>query len=243
MSALETMQSGVDYTSKRYFNENYSKPEFQNMNDGELQYSSIVYAGEMLKGVIQSSNTNDRIYTAYTRSGNLRYDMQALTKDIMKTELLKNIVNVASWHRINDTLAANQMGDKIFPNMSDDQISVVVFNSLERYGAEKGYELLDDPAILESACRTFAWYRRTYDMTEKKGYINDGTNLVPQYGENNVRSQLDTISKNHNTAIRINDDIDVYYARFCDRPKGVDTTVLENYGYDANGGFSGFGRK
>ena len=244
MNTLEIMQNGIDYTNKRLYEQNRALPEYQDMTDGQLQYQSVLYSSQILDMVSKSSDQSDKIYTAYTRSGNLRYDMQTLTSDAIKNELLKNMVNVASWHRIKGTMVSKQIGDQInTQSMSDDQISVVMLNNLERYGAEKGYELLNDPNILASACRTFAWYRRSYEMTEVVGYINNGSNLEPVYNKNAHREELDVISQSYPLAVDINHDLDVYYARYENSPKGVDTSVLDSYGYDGYGGFSGFGRK
>jgi len=244
MTNLEIMQKGLDYTNRRFYEQNRPLPEYQNMTDGELQYQAVLYSSQMFDMVSKSSDPSDRIYTAYTRSGNIRYDMQKLTSDDIKHELLKNIVNVASWHRIKGTMASKQMGEEInVNNMSDDQISVVMLNNLEHHGAEKGYELLNDPMVFASACRSFSWYRRSYDMTEVVGYTNDGGNLTPVYAENSHRKELDVISQNHPLAVNINHDLDVHYARYGNHLKGVDTSVLDSYGYDGYGGFSGFGRK
>lgn len=54
---------------------------------------------------------------------------------------------------------------------------------------------------------------------------------------------MDYIARTNQAAIYMNNELDVYYARYGDRPKGVDVSGLDSFGYDANGGFRGFGRK
>lgn len=146
--------------------------------------------------------------------------MASLGSDSIKNELLKNIVNVASFHISKNTRAGMQLGDQFSSTMNYDQIAVVLFNNITRHGVEKGYELLNDANILFSVCNSFADYRR-----EGK------------------KETLDYIGKTNSAAMYIHNELDTYYARYGDKPKEADTTVLDSHGYDSNGGFSGFGRK
>ena len=119
-----------------------------------------------------------------------------------------------------DTRAGNELGSVIRPGMSSDQIAVVVMNAMVNDGVEKGYEMLNNPNVLFSACQSFAEYRKP--------------------GNNHT---MDYIARTNQAAIYMNNELDVYYARYGDIPKGVDVSVLDSFGYDANGGFRGFGRK
>lgn len=213
MTNLETMERGIDYTRYRYMNEMNSR-----LSPFELDKHAVEYSGQVLFKVL--NDPEGTLCNGYTRQGNLRQDMASLTHDSIKTELLKNIVNVAVYQRLTDTRAGNELGGVIRPGMTSDQISVVVMNAMVNEGVLKGYEMLNDPNVLFSACQSFANYRRP-----------------------GIKEMMDNVSKTNNVAIHMNNELDIYYARYGDRPKGVDTTVLDSYGYDANCGFSGFGRK
>lgn len=210
MTNLETMEKGCYYTRTSYMNAYYNQ-----LTSSELDSQSIEYSAISLYNVL---NSPDGMCNHYTRQGNLRYDMAALGKDSIKNELLKNVVNVAVYQRLNDTRAGNELGDLIRPGMSSDQVAVVLMNAMVNNGVEKGYEMLDDPNVLLSACQSFAQYRRE-----------------------GLKEVMDNISVTNQAAIYMNNELDIYYARYGDRPKGV-TSNLDSYGYDSNGGFSGFSR-
>lgn len=213
MTNLETMERGIDYTRYRYMNEMNDK-----MSPFELERHAVEYSSQVLfKNLCDPEGTP---CLGYTRNGNLRSDMANLTHDAMKNEMLKNIVNVAVYQRINDTRAGNELGGVIRPGMSSEQVAVVLMNVMVAEGVEKGYEMLNDPNVLFSVCNSFGEYRKP-----------------------GMREQMDNIARTNNVAIHMNNELDTYYARYGDRPKGVDTNSLDGYGYDANGGFSGFGRK
>ena len=213
MSNLETMERGIDYTRYRYMNEMNDK-----MSPFELERHAVEYSSQVLFKVL--SDPEGTLCNGYTRQGNLRQDMANLTHDSIKNELLKNVVNVAVYQRLNDTRAGNELGVLIRPGMTSDQISVVLMNAMVNGGVEKGYEMLNDPNILFSACQSFSEYRKP-----------------------GMKEQMDNIARGNNIAIHMNNELDTYYARYKDRPNGVDVSGLDSFGYDANGGYSGFGRK
>lgn len=213
MTNLEIMNLGITDTTNRYM-EAYQST----MSPSELDEKSAAYSAQALYKVI---NSPDGLCNDYTRKNNLRYDMAALGKDAIKNELLKNIVNVATYQMVYDTRAGNELGTIVRPGMTSEQIAVVVFNQMSREGVGKGYEMLNDPNVLFSACQTFAYYQ----------------------GSISRRNAMNNIGQTNPGAIQLNDELDLHYARYGDAPKGVDTSNLESYGYDANGGFSGYGRK
>lgn len=215
MTNLEIMNFGITSTTNRYM-EAYQ----HNMTPSELDVKSAAYSAQALYKVI---NAPDGMCNDYTRKNNLRFEMASLGKDAIKNELLKNVVNVATYQVINDTRAGNELGTIIRPEMTNEQIAVVLFNAMVREGVEKGYEMLNDPNILYSACESFAFYQ----------------------GSIKRKNTMDNISETNPAAIEMNNELDIYYARYGDRkaPLGVDTTSLDGYGYDNNGGFSGYGGK
>ena len=210
MTNLETMEKGCYYTRTSYMNAYYNQ-----LTSAELDSQSIEYSALSLYNVL---NSQDGMCNNYTRQGNLRYDMAELGKDSIKNELLKNIINVAIYQRINDTRAGNELGDVLRPGMNGDQIAVVLMNSMVNSGVEKGYEMLENPDVLFSACHSFAHYRRE-----------------------GLKEIMDNISVTNPLALYMNNELDTYYAKYGDRPRGV-TANLDSYGYDSNGGFSGFSR-
>ena len=215
MTNLEVMNIGITDTTNRYM-EAYQN----NMTPSELDAKSAAYSAQALYKVLISP---DGMCNDYTRKNNLRYEMAALGKDAIKNELLKNIVNVATYQVMHDTRAGNELGTMIRPGMTNEQISVIVFNAMSREGVEKGYEMLNDPNILFSACQSFAYYQ----------------------GSISRKNAMSNIAQTNPAAIELNNELDLHYARYGDRPAplGVDTSSLDSYGYDANGGFSGYGRK
>lgn len=215
MTNLEVMNFGITDTTHRYM-EAYQ----HSMSPAELDEKSAAYSAQALYKVI---NSPDGMCNDYTRKNNLRYEMAALGKDAIKNELLKNIVNVATYQVVHDTRAGNELGTMIRPKMTNEQIAVVVFNAMSREGVEKGYEMLNDQNILFSACQSFAFYQ----------------------GSISRKNAMSNIAQTNPVAIQMNNELDLHYARYGNRPAplGVDTTKLDNYGYDNNGGFSGFARK
>ena len=189
MTNLDIMNLGVINTTNRYM-EAYQ----YRMSPEELEQKSAEYSGLALYKVI---NSPDGMCNDYTRQNNLRYEMAALGKDAIKNELLKNMVNVATYQIINDTRAGNELSSKIRPNMNNEQISVVLLNAMSREGVEKGYEMLNDPNILFSACQTFAFYQGS--ITRK-----------------NVMNNIATTNR---AAITLNNELDLYYARYGDKSK------------------------
>ena len=194
MTNLDIMNLGVINTTNRYM-EAYQ----YRMSPEELEQKSAEYSGLALYKVI---NSPDGMCNDYTRQNNLRYEMAALGKDAIKNELLKNMVNVATYQIINDTRVGNEFSSKIRPNMNNEQISVVLLNAMSREGVEKGYEMLNDPNILFSACQTFAFYQGS--ITRK-----------------NVMNNIATTNR---AAITLNNELDLYYARYGDKSKNIQTS-------------------
>lgn len=194
MTNLDIMNLGVINTTNRYM-EAYQ----YRMSPEEIEQKSAEYSGLALYKVI---NSPDGMCNDYTRQNNLRYEMAALGKDAIKNELLKNMVNVATYQIINDTRAGNELSSKIRPNMNNEQISVVLLNAMSREGVEKGYEMLNDPNILFSACQTFAFYQGS--ITRK-----------------NVMNNIATTNR---AAITLNNELDLYYARYKDKSKNIQTS-------------------
>ena len=194
MTNLDIMNLGVINTTNRYM-EAYQ----YRMSPEELEQKSAEYSGLALYKVI---NSPDGMCNDYTRQNNLRYEMAALGKDAIKNELLKNMVNVATYQIINDTRAGNELSSKIRPNMNNEQISVVLLNAMSREGVEKGYEMLNDPNILFSTCQTFAFYQGS--ITRK-----------------NVMNNIATTNR---AAITLNNELDLYYARYGDKSKNIQTS-------------------
>jgi len=201
MTNLEVMNFGITDTTHRYM-EAYQ----HSMTPSELDEKSAAYSAQALYKVI---NSPDGMCNDYTRKNNLRYEMAALGKDAIKNELLKNIVNVATYQVVHDTRAGNELGTMIRPGMTSEQISVIVFNAMSREGVEKGYEMLNDPNILFSACQTFAYYQ----------------------GSISRKNAMSNIAQTNPAAIQLNNELDLHYARYGDRPKNADTTVLDGTSY------------
>jgi len=214
MTNLEIMDRGVFYTWNAYMNAKQGT-----MSNEAIDVRAVDYSAQCLYNVINKPDS----YAMYTRTDNLRKDMASLTPDAIKNELLKNVVNVATYHRAkNDySIAGREMGVEFRFGLPSDHNAVILLNIMEQEGIEAAYEKLNDPTILLSACDTFAKYRG--EMTRKKDII--------AVAENNPGVQY------------LHNELDAYYTKWGDRPKGVDVTALDSYGYDANGGFSGFGRK
>jgi len=217
MSNLEIMEKAVNFTNESYCKYYSKEVESGKIKSSELESAAVEYSGKILFNVLIKT---PGVYKSYTRQGNLRQDIINLSDDSIKTELLKNIVNVATYHRIKDTRAGNRISDVFDNTLTDDEIAVVLLNNLVNHGVERGYEILNNPMILASVCKTFAKFRRP-----------------------DIKEMLDNISKTDKSAMYVNNEIDIYYARYGERPKGVDISGLDSYGYDVNGGFSGFGRK
>lgn len=203
MTNLETMEKGVDFTRKAYVNYYAGKIDPEDVSRGADQYSA-----EALYKVLTSETG---MCSSYTRKGNLRYDMAGLGKDAIKNELLKNIVNVATYHISSNTIPGRELGDSFRDNMNCDQVAVVLFNNVAQYGAQKGYELLNDSNILFNACVSFARYR----SSEK-------------------RDVMDQIGRINNGAIYVHHELDVYYARYGDRQ---DVSDMAGFSYLEEAGF------
>lgn len=194
MTNLDIMNFGITDTTHRYM-EAYRN----SMSPIELEQKAAEYSGGALYKVVTSQ---DGMCSDYTRRNNLRYEMAALGKDAIKNELLKNVVNVATYQVVNDTRAGNELGTLIRPGMTNEQISVVIFNVISREGVEKGYEMLNDPNVLFSACQTFAFYQ----------------------GSISRKNAMDNIAVTNPGAIHLNNELDIYYARYGDRPQNIEVS-------------------
>ena len=210
MTNLEVMDKAVSFTKGAWMKAYYSRVQNGNISYGDLEEQAIEYSSQALCKVLNSENG---MCSDYTRTDNLRYDMANLGKDSIKTELLKNVVNVATFHKMNDTIFGNHIGTVITDGMSSDQVAVVLFNDIAENGVESGYNKLSDSMALESVCKVFSRYRT-----------------------GNMKQTLDNISKTNSAAMYVNNEIDTYYARYGDRPKGVDTTVLNQQDDPGYGG-------
>lgn len=201
MTNLEVMDRAVSYTSGVWMNAYYNQVQTGAISYGALEEQANEYSAQVLFKVL---NSPDGMCNDYTRTDNLRYDMANLGGDSIKTELLKNVVNVAVYHKNNDTVFGNQIGTEITNDMSSDQVAVVLFNKLVEQGVESGYESLNDPKVMMNVCKVFSRYRKP-----------------------GMKETLDNIAKTNNAAMYVNNEIDTYYARFGDRSKSNDTTVLD----------------
>lgn len=199
MTNLEIMEKAVECTMTMYSNKYSGLVTTGSISSEKLEMESIKYSGDVLFKVL---NSTPGVYSAYTRRENLRQEMVELSFDSIKTELLKNVVSVAMYNRLNNTRASNQIGNCFSDNLTDEEIAVILLNNLIDYGVERGFELLNDPVILASVCRVFA-----YSKTKQR------------------KAAFEEISNNNQVARYVNNEIDIYYARFCDRKK-QDTTVL-----------------
>ena len=199
MTNLEIMEKAVECTMTMYSNKYSGLVTTGSISSEKLEMESIKYSGDVLFKVL---NSTPGVYSAYTRRENLRQEMVELSFDSIKTELLKNVVSVAMYNRLNNTRASNQIGNCFSDNLTDEEIAVILLNNLIDYGVERGFELLNDPMILASVCRVFA-----YSKTKQR------------------KAAFEEISNNNQVARYVNNEIDIYYARFCDRKK-QDTTVL-----------------
>ena len=190
MSNLETLEKATSFTTGKYMQEYYPNVQNSRMSYNDLERVALNYSADALQNIMDPNKRQEWL-RAYTRQGNLRYELSAMDMDGIKNELLKNVVNVAVYHRENDTRASNELGTYFRADMTDDQRAVILFNNLVNNGVERGYELLNNPEILGSACRTFAYYRRE--------------------GKKEV---LDNIAKTNNVAVYVNNELDTYYARY-----------------------------
>lgn len=215
MTNLETMEKGLNYTKQAWMDAYYPNVTAGITTETELENDALSYSANALYKTVMSPNG---MCNNYTRQDNLRFDMAALGKDAIKHELLKNIVNVASYQIVCDSRAGNEFGTVKRDGMTSDQLAVVIYNSMNKDGVAKGYEMLNDPSVLSSVCHSFAYYR----------------------GNEKRKEAINNIGTTNPAAIQMNEELDVYYARYGDRPNQLsgDTSVLSNPGYESNGGFS-----
>jgi hypothetical protein len=215
MTNLETMEKGLNYTKQAWMDAYYPNVTAGITTEVELENDALAYSANALYQTVMAPNG---MCNNYTRKDNLRFDMAALGKDAIKNELLKNIVNVATYQIVYDTRAGNELGTMIRAGMTGEQIAVIICNAMSRDGVEKGYEMLKDPSILSSACNTFAYYK----------------------GNEKRKETMYNIGTTNPAAIQMNEELDVYYARYGDRPNQLsgDTSGLDSYGYEPSGGFS-----
>lgn len=188
MTNLEIMEKAASFTTGAYMNAYYKEVSSGNITYGDLESLAIKYSGNAIIKTLYSPNG---MCSDYTRQDNLRFDMAGIGADGIKNELLKNVVNVAVYHKMNDDRASNVLGDVYSSTFTDDQTAVMVFNSMVNNGVESGYKQLENPEVLGSVARVFAHYRR-----EGK------------------KETLDNIATTNNAAIYLNNELDTYYAKY-----------------------------
>ena len=198
MSNLEIMDKAVTFTTGAYIKAYYDHVKKGRIPLSDLDKAAIDYSGSALMRVL---NSPDGMCNDYTRKGNLRYDIASIGEIGIKNELLKNVVNVAVYNRTNHLNAEKKITEEFKQGMTDDEIAVIIFNNIVSNGVGKGYDLLNDPKILFSACRTFADYRRV----GKKEILDDisSTNNIAMY----INNELDTYCDKYNKVVTNNEYI------------------------------------
>lgn len=190
MTNLELMEKATSFTTNAYMNV-HSK-EREKGNAPSLEDDAVAYSGSALMNVLYSSTG---MCADYTRKDNLRQNVASLGKDAIRSELLKNVVNVAVYNIVNRTWSGRHLGQEAKPGMYDEQIAVAIFNGMAENGVEKGYQMLSDPNTLASVCRTFAKYRR-----EGK------------------KEELDNLAQTNKAVVYLHDQLDGWYAKYGDKP-------------------------
>ncbi len=193
MSNLEVLDRATSFTTGAYMKAYYKEVEKGIVSYNDLEKVAIYYSASSLMKVMYS---NDGICNNYTRKDNLRYDVSAIGTDGIKNELLKNVVNVTIFHKMNDTEEGKCKLKSCNKDFSDDKNAVIIFNNMVTYGLDKAYTMLSDSDILYSMCRLFSNYRR-----EGKKEI------------------LDNIASTNNVAMYLNNELDSYYAKYGKNPK------------------------
>ena len=192
MTNLETLEKGIKFTYEMY-KQTYTGDSYEEItNQTQLKNKALQYSSDVICYMLRYAPSVWA--TAYTSKGGLREDILSLSSLDVKNELLKNVVKIASYNRINDTRDSNYLGFEVNDTMSDDGVCVVLSNVMQyqENGVENVYSLLEqNDEVLKSVCRSFVSSR----IDPKKRQILDDTVATYQ------------------PANEILNDLDVYYAR------------------------------
>lgn len=192
MTNLETLEKGIKFTYEMY-KQTYTGDSYEEItNQTQLKNKALQYSSDVIYYMLRYAPSVWA--TAYTSKGGLRDDILSLSSLDVKNELLKNVVKIASYNRINDTRDSNYLGFEVNDTMSDDGVCVVLSNVMQyqENGVENAYSLLEqNDEVLKSVCRSFVSSR----IDPRKRQILDDTVATYQ------------------PANEILNDLDVYYAR------------------------------
>lgn len=192
MTNLEMLEKGIKFTYEMY-KQTYTGDSYEEItNQTQLKNKALQYSSDVIYYMLRYAPSVWA--TAYTSKGGLREDILSLSSLDVKNELLKNVVKIASYNRINDTRDSNYLGFEVNDTMSDDGVCVVLSNVMQyqENGVENAYSLLEqNDEVLKSVCRSFVSSR----IDPKKRQILDDTVATYQ------------------PANEILNDLDVYYAR------------------------------
>ncbi len=192
MTNLETLEKGIKFTYEMY-KQTYTGDSYEEItNQTQLKNKALQYSSDVIYYMLRYAPSVWA--TAYTSKGGLREEILSLSSLDVKNELLKNVVKIASYNRINDTRDSNYLGFEVNDTMSDDGVCVVLSNVMQyqENGVENAYSLLEqNDEVLKSVCRSFVSSR----IDPRKRQILDDTVATYQ------------------PANEILNDLDVYYAR------------------------------
>lgn len=192
MTNLETLEKGIKFTYEMY-KQTYTGDSYEEItNQTQLTNKALQYSSDVIYYMLRYAPSVWA--TAYTSKGGLREEILSLSSLDVKNELLKNVVKIASYNRINDIRDSNYLGFEVNDTMSDNGVCAVLSNVMQHQenGVENVYSLLEqNDEVLKSVCRSFVSSR----IDPKKRQILDDT--VATYPPAN----------------EILNDLDVYYAR------------------------------
>lgn len=192
MTNLETLEKGIKFTYEMY-KQTYTGDSYEEItNQTQLKNKALQYSSDVIYYMLRYAPSVWA--TAYTSKGGLREEILSLSSLDVKNELLKNVVEIASYNRINDTRDSNYLGFEVNDTMSDDGVCVVLSNVMQyqENGVENAYSLLEqNDEVLKSVCRSFVSSR----IDPRKRQILDDTVATYQ------------------PANEMLNDLDVYYAR------------------------------
>lgn len=192
MTNLEMLEKGIKFTYEMY-KQTYTGDSYEEItNQTQLKNKALQYSSDVIYYMLRYAPSVWA--TAYTSKGGLREEILSLSSLDVKNELLKNVVKIASYNRINDTRDSNYLGFEVNDTMSDDGVCVVLSNVMQyqENGVENAYSLLEqNDEVLKSVCRSFVSSR----IDPRKRQILDDTVATYQ------------------PANEILNDLDVYYAR------------------------------
>ena len=189
MTNLEIMERAIKYTTGIYEQVHYTTDvQSGKITTEGLKYYAKCHSAKQLRDTILSE---DCMCSAYPVSGNLRQDMANVGRNGLINELLKNIVSVATYYRIKESSIGSVKDSHFRKNMSDDEMTVVIYNNLDYFGPERVYELLENPEALYVACLAFVNYR----MGENKGKMDYVSTVDPiaQYLNNKLQQHYEKL--------------------------------------------------